>query len=104
MGLTSIVHGIYPEGFGEYRVIHEFRGFRDIFHRQQFGWALRCPLQSTNTLRLLKCLFVKENSGKENECIQIQQYRAQRLINLEIPVLVQSLKSSNVEMSGWETV
>ena len=30
-------------------------------------------------------------------------FRAQQLINLEIPVLVQSLNSSNIEL-GWETV
>ena len=39
--------------------------------------------------------------GEQTQCcatINILYVRAQRLINLEIPVLVRSLKSSNVEL------
>ena len=32
---------------------------------------------------------------------KLSQYRAQRLINLEIPVLVRSLNSSNVELDYY---
>ena len=48
-----------------------------------------------------RAMMVNSNNrfGKRSQGTSIKTcYRAQRLINLEIPVLVRSLKSSNVEL------
>ena len=58
---------------------------------------LRIALRTNGRIKSLK----KEGLIKlaSNKC---SQYRVQRLINLEITVLVRSLKSSNVELvSNW---
>ena len=61
------------------------------FYNNFFGLSIQFRYTRLKNLRSLMPFFIKYPAGT--------YLRAQRLINLKIPVLVQSLKSSNVELS-----
>ena len=76
------------------RVEHEINSLLELLHAQY---------SATSGLRLNDRLEKLERHMHKlldiSEYLVIKKYpRAQRLINLEIPVLVRSLKSSNVEL------
>ena len=60
------------------------------------GHRTRVKKEIGNLLRLLAKNYSATSEERVND--RLEKLRAQRLINLEIPVLVQSLKSSNVEL------
>ena len=66
---------------------HKLTGARTYFYENEAS----CEKNMETFLRCIEAVSGTNNSYKKVE-------RAQRLINLEIPVLVRSLKSSNVEL------